>query len=79
MRAGERRAVIAVGGTLAAQTAAALLWAGAAAERLEQLEARVDATSELTVRTARLEEQAEHIRDTLVRIEGKLDDVRGQR
>ena len=69
---------IALGGALVVQAIAGLVWAGAAAERLEQLERRVDASQELRVRTARLEEQAIHIRQTVVRIEDKID-ARGER
>ena len=74
MSAREPQATIALGGALVMQAVAALVWAGAAAERLEQLEERVDASQELRVRTARLEEQAGHIRETVGRIERKLDD-----
>ena len=73
MSAREPQATIALGGALVMQAVAALVWAGAAAERLEQLEERVDASQELRVRTARLEEQAGHIRETVGRIERKLD------
>lgn len=67
---------VALAGIVAAQSVTALIWAGAAAERLEQLEYRMNRTEELIERTARLEEQAEGIRDTLARIERKLDHVK---
>ena len=69
----EPKVTIALGGAIVMQAVAGLIWAGAAAERLEQLERRVDASAELRVRTARLEEQSDHIRATVVRIENKLD------
>ena len=69
----EVRITIAVGATLVVQTALALLWAGAAAERLSQLERRADASADMIVRTARLEEQVGVMRASLVRIEAKLD------
>ncbi|MEQ1931161.1 MAG: hypothetical protein ABL957_11635 [Parvularculaceae bacterium] len=72
-RSEEVRITIAVGAALVVQTALALLWAGAAAERLGQLERRADASSEIIERTARLEEQAAAMRASLARIEAKLD------
>ena len=76
----EPRLNVVLGGTLAAQMVACLFWAGSAAERLSQLEARLDDSAELRVRVARLEEGTEHIQATLVRIETKIDAARdGQR
>jgi hypothetical protein len=72
-RAEEVRITIAVGAALIVQTALALLWAGAAAERLTQLERKADEGAEIIERTARLEEQTAAIRASLVRIEEKLD------
>ncbi len=72
-RAEEVRITIAVGAALVVQTALALLWAGAAAERLSQLERRADYSTEIVERTARLEEQTAAMRATLARIEAKLD------
>ncbi|MCI5044178.1 MAG: hypothetical protein MRY72_05720 [Aquisalinus sp.] len=60
--------------TLMVQTITALLWAGAASERLGQLERRADTTGELIERTARLEAQTIYMRETLERIERKLDE-----
>lgn len=68
------RAYLALVSALGAQTIAALLWAGAAAERLTQLEQRITNATDLSERTARLEEQGIHIRDSLLRIERKIDD-----
>jgi hypothetical protein len=72
-RVEETRVTVAVGAALVIQTAAALLWAGAAAERLSQLEERAGASSEIIERTARLEEQMAGARAALARIEAKLD------
>ncbi|MCQ8184234.1 hypothetical protein [Parvularcula maris] len=57
------------------QVIAGLLWAGAAAQRLQTLEARLDRLSALEVQAARLEEQSTSLRTALARIEGKLDRV----
>jgi len=70
----ELRVSVAVGAAILIQTALALLWSGAAAERLTQLERRSDASAELIVRTARLEEQLAAMRAQLVRIEKKIDE-----
>lgn len=75
----EPKITVVLGGAMVMQAVAALLWAGAAAERLAQLEERAGMEAELRVRTARLEEQTIHIQTTLVRIETKIDDVRGGR
>ncbi|MCI5047624.1 MAG: hypothetical protein MRY59_08980 [Aquisalinus sp.] len=60
--------------TLMVQTITALLWAGAASERLGQLERRADIIGELIERTARLEAQGKYMRETLERIERKIDE-----
>ncbi|MCW5725179.1 MAG: hypothetical protein KIS81_09485 [Maricaulaceae bacterium] len=62
--------------TLAAQTAGALLWAGAASARLDQLEARAEAGATVNERLARLEEQIAQSRASLDRIERRLDERR---
>ncbi|MEO1658905.1 MAG: hypothetical protein AAFR65_14420 [Pseudomonadota bacterium] len=67
------RLIVAIAGALTMQTIAALLWAGAAAERLSQLELERGRLTALEVRAARLEEQTDHLRTTLARIEQKLD------
>ncbi len=72
-RPAELRITIAVGAALAVQTALGLLWAGAAAERLAQLEDRAGGSAEIIERTVRLEEQMTAMRASLARIEGKLD------
>jgi hypothetical protein len=58
---------------LLVQTITGLLWAGAAAARLNHLEAQLGGVSALEVRAARLEEQTLHLRAALGRIEAKLD------
>ena len=65
-----------IGAALCVQTALALIWAGAAAERIAQLERRADATTEIVERTARLEEQVAAARASLARIETKIDRVK---
>jgi hypothetical protein len=57
------------------QTAGALTWAGAASERINQLERQVTGDSDLGERAARLEEQTDFMRAALERIERKLDRV----
>ncbi len=56
------------------QTALALLWSGAAAQRLSEVEAKTATSAELIVRVARLEEQIIAMRAQLVRIETKLEE-----
>ena len=58
---------------LIVQTSGALLWAGRTAERIDQLELRLEAQAGVVERLARLEEQAVATRTVLGRIEGKLD------
>lgn len=70
----EMKITVAVGAAVIAQSATALIWAGAAAERLAALEKRAGATIELLERTARLEEQVAAARASLVRIETKIDE-----
>ncbi|MEE4212603.1 MAG: hypothetical protein V2I43_25435 [Parvularcula sp.] len=65
--------VSAVTAAVAVQSIAALLWAGAAANRLAQIEEELGERPALEVRTARLEEQTSHLNAALVRIETKLD------
>ncbi|WOI53991.1 hypothetical protein [Parvularcula sp. LCG005] len=71
------RLSVAISGAMLAQTVAALLWAGAAAERLDQLQVRIARSEDIAERVARLEEQGDHIQSTLIRIERKLDDNSG--
>jgi Tfp pilus assembly protein PilE len=73
LRPAELRVTIALGAAVLIQSALALVWAGAAAERLVQLERRADASAELLERAARLEEQTAAMRASLARIEARLD------
>ena len=68
----DRRVPLAVIVTILLQSAAALLWAGAANERLQHLEERTERIGELVERTARLEEQAKAANAALGRIEERL-------
>ena len=61
-----------IGTGMLIQAATALLWAGAAGERLDELERRAEVTAVVTERTARLEEQVYHVRASLDRIERRL-------
>lgn len=69
----ELRVTVAIGAAIIVQTALALIWTGAATERLAQLERRADTNAAIIERTARLEEQVRFMSRTLVRIEEKLD------
>ena len=69
----DKRVPIALILAIALQTGGALVWAGAASERLATLETRSARTDEMVERTARLEEQAKAMRASLARIEEKLD------
>ena len=69
----DRRVPIAVIVTLLLQSAAALVWAGSAAERLSTLETRAERIDEMVERTARLEERAKGVTAALERIEAKLE------
>ncbi len=55
------------------QTTGALLWAGAAEARLTALESRTEDAPAVTERLARLEEQMSMARQSLSRIERRLD------
>lgn len=78
LKLSELRISVAVGAAILIQTALALLWSGSAAERLAQLERKSDASAELIVRTARLEEQLAAMRAQLARIEAKIDGEGGR-
>ncbi|MGV8996388.1 MAG: hypothetical protein ACOH12_05530 [Parvibaculaceae bacterium] len=71
----DRHVPVALVLTIVLQTGAALMWSGAAAERLTSLEQRAGRTDEVIERTARLEEQSKAMQASLVRIEEKLDRV----
>lgn len=55
------------------QTITAILWVGAASNRLDQIETQLTGMTALEVRSARLEEQSLFLRDAVQRIETKLD------
>lgn len=74
----ELRSSAALGLAILVQTASALIWAGAASERLTQLEHRAASNPEMLQRVARLEEQTVYMRAQLDRIEAKLDDKRAR-
>lgn len=71
----DRHIPVALVVTILLQTGIALMWSGAAAERLSTLEGRSARTDEVIERTARLEEQSQAMRASLARIEEKLDRV----
>lgn len=58
---------------LAVQTGGALLWAGAAAQRIEVLEQKVELARPVGERLARVEAELEAVRAQLDRIENKVD------
>lgn len=64
---------IVVGAAVIVQTALALMWTGAASERLTQLERHAEVTGSMVERTARLDEQMQHATAALIRIERKID------
>jgi hypothetical protein len=55
------------------QTAGALFWAGSAAERIAVLERTLASDHDAIARVAVLEEDMRAVKETLDRIEGKLD------
>ncbi|MDJ0920559.1 MAG: hypothetical protein QNI84_05485 [Henriciella sp.] len=58
---------------LAVQTGGALIWAGAAAQKIEVLEAEVQETRPVYERLARVEAELEAVRAQLDRIENKVE------
>ena len=73
---GARRIPLAVVVAILAQTGAALIWAGAAAERISVVEQRLDHASAIGERLARLEAEVESARASLERVEKALDQGR---
>jgi hypothetical protein len=59
--------------TICLEAVAGLLWVGAAAQRLNVLEANVSAQQPITERMARIETQMSGMRATLDRIETRID------
>ncbi len=74
----ELRVTIAIGAAVIVQTGLGLIWAGAATERLAQLERRAGDNAQIIERTARLEERAQFMTASLDRIETKLDRLNGE-
>lgn len=58
---------------LCLQTASALMWGGAAEARIKMLEAEVSQVPPVNERLARLEEKVDLTRETVLRIEKRLD------
>lgn len=73
----DKRVPIALIVAMAVQTAGALVWAGAAMQRIDYLEREVSASSRIGERTARVEEQMRYLRQSVDRIETKLDRLTG--
>lgn len=69
----KRKISLAVIVAIAAQSAGALLWAGAAAARIDALEHQVEEARPVAERLARVEAQLEAVRLQLDRIETKVD------
>ncbi len=69
----EKKVGVALALTIGAQSAAALLWAGAAAERIDVLERQVERAEPIAERLARMEAQLELTRAQLDRIEAKVE------
>ncbi len=67
------RITIALIAALILETAGALLWAGRAAARLDDVERAVAVQPEVAERLARLEEQIAEAQRSLARIERRLD------
>ena len=59
--------------TVVVQTGGALLWAGGEAQRVTEVERRLDKQQGVSERLARLEAEAESTGAALARIEAKLD------
>ncbi len=69
----ERKVTAAFLLALAIQTGGALVWAGAAAERISVLETNVNAARPVAERLARVEAELEAVRAQLDRIEDKVE------
>ena len=75
----EMRVHIVLGAALLIQSGVVLFWAGAAADRIAQLERRAAFALDAGERTARLEEQLTALRADVLRIEHKIDRLDGGR
>ena len=69
----ERKVTAAFLLTLIMQTSGGLIWAGAAAQRIQVLEERVAAARPVAERLARVETELEAMRAQLDRIENKVE------
>lgn len=69
----DARITFALIAALLLETAGALLWAGRAAARLDEVERAVSVQPEVAERLARLEEQVAEARRALARIERRLE------
>ena len=69
----ERKVTLALIATLALQTGSGLVWAGAAAQRITELERKVLVYETSAERLARVEARLLGMSDQLARIEDKLD------
>lgn len=69
----DRQVSAAVLVAVAIQAAAALLWAGKASARIDEMQRRLEAQAPVAERLARLEAQAEASRQSLIRIEARLE------
>ena len=69
----EKRIPLALIAAILLQTGGALIWAGAASQRLNALEQVNIDRPQMLDRITRLEEQSDFVRGSLVRIETRLD------
>jgi hypothetical protein len=69
----DRQVSVALVVAVALQAAAALMWAGRASARIDEMQRRLDLQAPVAERLARLEEQAIASRAALQRIEAKLE------
>ncbi len=69
----ERKLTLAVVVAVTVESAGVLIWAGAASERLKEVEVRVAAQAEMAERLARVEVHLELAAAQLDRIEGKVE------
>lgn len=72
----DRQISVALIVAVALQAAAALMWAGRASARIDEMQSRLDTQAPVAERLARLEEQASASRAALDRIEAKLERAR---
>ena len=69
----DRQISVALIVAVALQAAAALMWAGRASARIDEMHKRLDTQVPVAERLARLEEQATAARSALARIESRLE------